>query len=147
MGTKKTKCILVVSIFLSMTCFALMSSCSPQEGSQQNGGPDVIAASSLEAIHQDKQVTADTDLVAESCYLSGCHVEKEVIASTEGWDDYMNPHYSHYDDIAYEGSLECGDCHKFDRASVMYCARCHESVRTEGDWEALPLDGTTPELL
>lgn len=63
------------------------------------------------------------------CLKSGCHdgTRSDLTALTA--DLSFNPHDWHHDDI------ECSDCHKSHRASVLYCTECH------GDAAAVLPDG------
>jgi hypothetical protein len=49
----------------------------------------------------------------------GCHGAYTVIAAKTAKDD-PNPHASH------RGDLPCESCHKVHKASVDFCAQCHD---------------------
>lgn len=65
---------------------------------------------------------------AEFCLNDGCHnISREELAQkTEGMS--RNPHNSHL------GDVDCGECHKAHRASVMYCSRCHSDADIPEGW-------------
>lgn len=57
-----------------------------------------------------------------ACLKSGCHDESrsDLTARTAGLA--FNPHDWHHNNI------QCSDCHKSHRASVLYCTQCHENA-------------------
>lgn len=51
---------------------------------------------------------------------TGCHGTYEKLAELTDKVSPHNPHQSH------EGEIECGECHHVHKASVDYCAKCHQ---------------------
>ena len=77
----------------------------------------------------------DTDMLTEArgldgdefCLNESCHnlTRDDLIKATS--DMEFNPHQPQH------GEIECSECHKAHRASVMYCTQCHsESYVPEG---------------
>lgn len=61
-------------------------------------------------------------LVAKTANLPVTHADAQgnLFGSLDG--DNFNPHTTHYI------NLECSDCHKAHRASVLYCTQCHSDA-------------------
>jgi hypothetical protein len=71
---------------------------------------------------------ASTD-EATFCLKSGCHADESgtEITSHEQLEHAtenlaFNPHDAHH------GAIDCSNCHKSHRASVMYCTQCHSEA-------------------
>jgi cytochrome c nitrite reductase small subunit len=67
-----------------------------------------------------------------SCHEHGSYAEIAERTRDRGDFNNRNPHDSHW------GELECHVCHNMHRASVLYCAQCHELTVPEG-WIAAKL--------
>ncbi|MDD7369777.1 MAG: cytochrome c3 family protein [Berryella intestinalis] len=74
------------------------------------------------------------------CVNSGCHsylrgsdglVDRKKLEESTSWMDF-NPHAQHHENL----QVECGECHKGHRASVMVCTGCHqhENVSMPSGW-------------
>ena len=71
------------------------------------------------------------DSANEFCLNESCHnMSYEDLAKTTASYGEYNPHVT--EDRHQE--LECGDCHKSHRQSVMACSRCHDEVTTPEGW-------------
>lgn len=77
-----------------------------------------------------------TDLVAargltnseEFCLNPSCHDLTMDELESKYSDLEVNPHEF------YHGDLECSDCHKAHRASVMVCSQCHTDAEIPEGW-------------
>lgn len=66
----------------------------------------------------------------EFCLNESCHnMTRDDLARATGGQKY-NPHVT----IAGHRQLECGDCHKAHRQSVMACTRCHDEAKVPEGW-------------
>ncbi|WP_241155988.1 MULTISPECIES: cytochrome c3 family protein [unclassified Adlercreutzia] len=66
----------------------------------------------------------------EFCLNEGCHnMTRDDLARATGGQKY-NPHVT----IADHRQLECSDCHKAHRQSVMACTRCHDEAKVPEGW-------------
>lgn len=67
----------------------------------------------------------------EFCLNEDCHnmTYEDLAKTTESYGEY-NPHVTE----ARHQELECGDCHKAHRQSVMACSRCHDEVSIPEGW-------------
>ncbi len=66
----------------------------------------------------------------EFCLNEGCHnMTRDDLARATGGQKY-NPHAT----IAGHRQLECSDCHKAHRQSVMACTRCHDEANVPEGW-------------
>lgn len=67
----------------------------------------------------------------EFCLNDDCHnmTYEDLAKTTESYGEY-NPHVTE----ARHQELECGDCHKAHRQSVMACSRCHDEVSIPEGW-------------
>ena len=67
----------------------------------------------------------------EFCLNESCHnmTYEDLAKTTASFGEY-NPHVTE----ARHQELECGDCHKAHRQSVMACSRCHDEVTTPEGW-------------
>lgn len=81
------------------------------------------------------QLTAARGIANEQfCLNEACHTgddgqpltRADLIVATK--DLTLNPH------IAQHGELECSDCHKAHRASVLTCTKCHEDADVPEGW-------------
>lgn len=61
----------------------------------------------------------------EFCLNEQCHNLTYGELAEKTADRAYNPHETHFD------GLECGDCHKAHRESVLYCTRCHADAEAE----------------
>jgi len=64
----------------------------------------------------------------QMCLNEACHniSRDDLLAETN--DTPLNPHSSQH------GQIACGSCHKAHRASVMYCAKCHDEAVVPDGW-------------
>lgn len=66
----------------------------------------------------------------EFCLNEGCHnMTRDDLARATGGQKY-NPHAA----IAGHRQMECSDCHKAHRQSVMACTRCHDEANVPDGW-------------
>ena len=78
----------------------------------------------------------DTDMLTEArgldgdefCLNESCHnlTRDDLVKATSGME--FNPHK------AQHGEIECSECHKAHRASVMYCTQCHSEAEVPEGW-------------
>ena len=78
----------------------------------------------------------DTDMLTEArgldgdefCLNESCHnlTRDDLVKATSGME--FNPHK------AQHGAIECSECHKAHRASVMYCTQCHSEAEVPEGW-------------
>lgn len=64
----------------------------------------------------------------EFCLNEACHnmTRQDLLKATA--DMSYNPHQPQH------GELQCSDCHKAHRASVMTCTKCHDGVDVPNGW-------------
>lgn len=103
-----------------------------------SGGYDVYDNETYGASLEEKtlsQLTAARGIDTEEfCLNSGCHLgddgqpltRSDLVIATS--DMTLNPH------IAQHGELQCTDCHKAHRASVLNCTKCHEDAEVPAGW-------------
>ena len=78
----------------------------------------------------------DTDMLTEArgvdadefCLNESCHnlTRDDLVKATS--DMEFNPHQPQH------GEIECSECHKAHRASVMYCTQCHSEAEVPEGW-------------
>ena len=78
----------------------------------------------------------DTEMLTEArgvdadefCLNESCHnlTRDDLIKATS--DMEFNPHQPQH------GEIECSECHKAHRASVMYCTQCHSEAEVPEGW-------------
>ena len=78
---------------------------------------------SLEDLVEARGIASD-----EFCLNEACHnMTREDLADATS-DMKRNPH------IGQHGKVECSECHKAHRASVMYCSSCHSDAEVPEGW-------------
>jgi hypothetical protein len=74
------------------------------------------AGLACDACHSENPPKAAATMAA----CQQCHGEYAKLAQKTQEVKPKNPHESH------EGEMECGECHHVHKASVDYCAKCHD---------------------
>ena len=86
-------------------------------------GQQVVPEKSLEDLVEARGIASD-----EFCLNEACHnMTREDLADATS-DMKRNPH------IGQHGKVECSECHKAHRASVMYCSSCHSDAEVPEGW-------------
>ncbi len=81
---------------------------------EERTGADLVEARGLEA--------------DQFCLNESCHnlTRDDLVKATSGME--FNPH------VPQHGEIECTECHKAHRASVMYCTSCHSEAEVPEGW-------------
>lgn len=77
----------------------------------------------LEQLVEARGVESDEFCLNESCH----NLTREDLQKATA-DMEFNPH------VAQHGEIECSECHKAHRASVMYCTQCHSEAEVPEGW-------------
>ena len=65
----------------------------------------------------------------EFCLREGCHEYAREDLGALTADYAYNPHDNHY-----SLQLDCSECHKAQRASVLFCTNCHSGLKIPEGW-------------
>ncbi len=79
---------------------------------------------SLEDLVEARGAPSDSFCMNEDCHGYG---REGLVSKTDEYE--INPH-----DSTQHGELQCSECHKAHRASVMFCAKCHDNAVVPEGW-------------
>ncbi|BAK43449.1 cytochrome c3 family protein [Eggerthella sp. YY7918] len=110
----------------------------PDIGEQMTEGMNWISGNYVNPLEErdlEQLVEARGVEKDEFCLNEACHVKDDgsvmtrddLIAATEDMGEY-NPH------VAQHGKIDCSECHKGHRASVVYCTQCHSEAEVPEGW-------------
>lgn len=103
----------------------------PTLGEQMSEGMSWVTGNYVNPLEErglDQLVEARGVEADEFCLNESCHnLTREDLQKATA-DMEFNPH------VAQHGEIECSECHKAHRASVMYCTQCHSEAEVPEGW-------------
>lgn len=111
----------------------ITSGCTASESADV--GSSASSQYSVIAIHEAVDVGIDASATADVETCTQCHSYDNLAEATGDFDQYYNPHDSHY------GQLECYRCHSMAEAPEFWCTSCHGGLMIPAGWTAAPVGG------